>query len=491
MFRTDPAMAPAFELAERGVFVGAAAHARRVLRNEWSSSLNVGVLDEIVRWHLAAGAMRGLREEVLPAYLAAAQIASSFDEREARSRHAYYLAQDVLDHGEVGLAVELLRLSTSLSLNSMYRHTVGMFDSYFQLKDDAVRRAHVHLDPGRPAYVISSVVWGASYIDNYLNYMIRSLLAPGNLPGLRDYAVHFSIVTTPEGADRIRQHRAYGDMCAYGHVHFFLFPEELTEVGNPTAPGDAYYQLYGVMDHVSIAFAKALGAGIFLLPVDCVVAAGSLRGMAARIEQGYEAVGMTNLVAKREQFLPQLDKLLGTAPVLAAAPRQLANLALTCPHQESFGNVVAPDNPDFSLWARDMFWPTEGGIHSRCLFVHPLCVSAEAIGRDFKQCFKWVDRYLASALFPEAADFEKFYLVRHTDEAYITNFATEARKFASSGKPFTPLTFAEGNPHAPAINRWFLTQSQLIVCDTPMRTPRDPDADVAEVLGHVQRLHPL
>jgi hypothetical protein len=491
MFRTDPAMAPAFELASRGVFVGAAAHARRVLRAEWSRSLNVGVLDEIVRWHVAAGDMRGLRDDVLPAYLAAAGLAGSFDEREARSMHAYYLAQDVLDHGEVELALELLRLGTSLSLNPMLRHTVGMFDSYFQLKDDAVRRAHVHLDPDRPAYVISSVVWGPSYIDNYLNYMVRSLLAPGNLPGLRDYEIYFSIVTTPEGRDRIRQHRAYGDMCAYGQVHFFLFPEELTEVGNPTAPGDAYYQLYGVMDHVSIAFAKALGAGIFLLPVDCIVATGSLRGMVARIEQGYEAVGMTNLVAKREHFLPQLDKEFGTAPVLAAAPRQLANLALTCLHQESFGNLVTPENPDFSLWARDMFWPTDGGIHSRCLFVHPLCVSATAIGRDFQQCFKWVDRYLASALFPEEVDFEKFYLVRHTDEAYITNFATEARKFANSGKPFTPLTFAEGNPHSRAINRWFLTQPQLIACDAPMRTTRDPNADVAEVLGHMQRLHPL
>jgi hypothetical protein len=213
--------------------------------------------------------------------------------------------------------------------------------------------------------------------------------------------------------------------------------------------------------------------------------------MLARIEEGYEVVGMTNIVAKREQFLPKLDNAFGTGTVLAATARQLANLALSCLHQESFGNLVATENADFSLWARDMFWPVEGGIHSRCVFVHPLCVSAKSIGRDFTVHYKWVDLYLSDALFPDAKDFDKFYLVPNSEEAYITNFATETRRFPSSGKPFDPLTFADGNKHAPALNRWFLTQRQFIACDTEMRTRRDSDEDVAAVLEHMVRLRPL
>src|SRR5205823_6024182 len=241
----------------------------------------------------------------------------------------------------------------------------------------------------------------------------------------------------------------------------------------------------------SIAFAKALGAGILLLPVDCVVATGSLRNMLARIDQGYEAVGMTNIVARREQFLPKLDAEFGTGAVLAATGRQLANLALSCIHRESFGNMVSPENQDFSAWARDMFWPVAGGVHSRCVFVHPLCVSADCIGRDFTIHYKWVDLYLSDVLFPQPEDFRKFYLVQNSNEAYITNFATENRDFPGSGNAFEPLTFAEGNKHAPAVNRWFLTQRQFISCDTETCTQRDPDADVSEVLAHMARLRPL
>src|SRR5438874_13342157 len=98
------------------------------------------------------------------------------------------------------------------------------------------------------------------------------------------------------------------------------------------------------MDHVSIAFARAMGAGVFLLPVDCIVVSGTLRNMLASIGQGYDAVGMTNIVAKREQFLADLDARFGTAPVLAATPRELANLAMSCLHQESLGNMVVPEN---------------------------------------------------------------------------------------------------------------------------------------------------
>jgi hypothetical protein len=491
MHHNNQRTGPAFKLAEKGMFTAATARALCALREQWIQSLDESVLDEIIRWNNEAGDIKGLREEVLPALITALPALRGADEREARASALYWFAQQILDHGDLALALDLLRLAVRLSQNPMFLHTVGMLESYEQLKDEAERCALLHLCPERPAYVISSVVWGDIYVDNYMNYMIRSLLAPGNLPALRNRDMHLSIVTTPSGRDRMRRHPRYADISEYARVHFFTFPEALIQVGNQTDPGYAYYQLYGVMDHVSIAFAKALKAGILLLPVDCIVAVGSLRNMLARIEEGYDVVGMTNIVAKREQFLPKLDATFGTGTVLAATARQLANLALTCLHQESFGNLVAPENQDFSLWARDMFWPTEGGIHSRCVFVHPLCVSADCIGRNFTIHYKWVDLYLSDALFPRVEDFHKFYLVPNSEEAYITNFATENRRFPGSDKPFHPLTFAEGNKHAPALNRWFLTQPQFIACDTEMRTRRDPDADVAEVLEHMAELRPL
>jgi len=209
------------------------------------------------------------------------------------------------------------------------------------------------------------------------------------------------------------------------------------------------------------------------------------------VENGYDAVGMTNMVAKREHFLPALDVLSSNAPVLDMSSRQLADLALQYLHQETYGNMVIPENQNWSRWARDMFWPTDGGVHARCVYVHPLCVSGQALRREFDFTFKWVDLTLAASLFEKAEDYPRFKLIADTDEAYITNFATEKRQFESTGRPFAPAIFAEGARSTRGVHRWFLTQPQFIPCNPQLRSHREPVQDVAEVLDHLQLLSPL
>jgi len=490
MYLEDPALKPALEAAKSGEFAAAASLGRRYMWEELNSCFDADMLKLMADWHITGRDLEHLGKEVFSLYRMKTALTQEKDLRRFLIARAYDLGQDTLDRGGLDEARRFFRLAARLSADPVFSHAARMFEAVRRLIDE-VRREGARIDPAPGACTVASVVWGNVYIDNYLDYMVRSLLAPGNLPGLEGRDLHFSILTTPAGRARIEAHPAYVSMRHYARVHIFMFPEDLTAISDPTNPSYAYYQLYGAMDHMNIAFCREFGSHAFFLPVDCIVARNTLTNLLHYVENGYDAVGMTNMVAKREHFLPRLDAMFGAAPTLDVSGRQLADLALLSLHQETYGNMVIPENENWSRWARDMFWPVHGGVHARCVYVHPLCVSGQALRRDFDMMYKWVDLTLAACLFTTPADYPRFKLVSNTEEAYITNFATEQRKFESTNRPFEPLLFAEGAKPTRGVHRWFLTQPQFIPCSPAMRTHRDPDTDVAEVLDHLQLISPL
>src|SRR5262245_22645658 len=64
--------------------------------------------------------------------------------------------------------------------------------------------------PDGDIFALGCIVWGQEYVNNFLQYGVRSMMSEGNLPTLRRQGeIVFSIVTDMAGEAQIRQHPAF------------------------------------------------------------------------------------------------------------------------------------------------------------------------------------------------------------------------------------------------------------------------------------------
>ena len=117
----------------------------------------------------------------------------------------------------------------------------------------------------------------------------------------------FSIVTDAAGERRLRADPLFAKLLEVADVEFTIIPDSLIGILAQGHLVRNFYILYGLLDHCSIYFAEGAGSHLFMIPVDCVVASGSLVNMANYRHEGYECCGGGNLVAETETFLPAID----------------------------------------------------------------------------------------------------------------------------------------------------------------------------------------
>jgi len=480
-----PIAAHTDDIAATGDIRQAAEHGLAVLR----SVSHIGFLGGMTRWLIEMDQTERIGPNLLSKYKLAASMLHESN-RQLYGEWTLDIGQKLLDRSELELGHEFFRCADNIASTPETRFAVKLLDTFKALRDEAEHRAReaIKTDGAGPHYLISSVVWGDEYCDIYMRYLIRSLLAPGNLPALNGRNVFFSICTTPAGEKRIRSNPVFPTLAQVAKVHFFHFPEELTTVGDHVSPTSLMYQLYGTMDHVAIFFARALKASMFFFPVDCVVADGSIRNLLKYLNQGYEAIGLTNMVAERERFLPALDARFGKSPTISLTPLELATLGYKLRHQYTEVGQIQRCNKDYAKWPREMFWPRKGGLDVRAMFLHPLCVSSTALQRELKLNYKWVDFHFTSCLFPTEADFPKFKVLNTSDEIYINDCTTRRRTFPTTGHPFDPAALAFESRHLKPLHRWIMSQPQFIRCEGVGRAShRDTEADLAAVFAALDR----
>lgn len=457
-----------------------------------SGHLNPVEIEAICYWHAHAGRVGTLMKDLFPVFRMISLNENDPAERAARGQTAYNLGQEILESGALHDALRFFHLADEINPTHETTHAVGLFENLRGMIADATRRGRtIAADRAIPMrYVVSCVVWGEEYIDNFMNYLVRTLIAEGNLTAFDSDDVVVAIMTTEAGEARMRAHPMFGPLNECARVEFFLFPEWLTQAGEHVDPSFSFYQLYGALDHVAIFFAKALGSGIFFLPVDALLAENTLHTFAAYLETEHDAVGGSHFTTNRETFLPAIDAIIPDAPAFAIPASQLIALAYEHLHQHSSSAIIHDGNADFAEWPRELFWPSPEGLHTRAIFVHPLGVSAAGIARDIPLNYKWVDYKFADNLFTEPGDFARFKVIENASTAFIADCTTSRRRYHSTDKPFDPRLFAERNLHATPIHRWFLDQPQFLPLSCELTTERDLEADVVHIKCQLQELAP-
>lgn len=405
------------------------------------------------------------------------------------SRELFEAALVKLNTGKLIESRDYFSLSTEANRTPEGVFYFDLVSTLIALKKESEDQAAAFISKqgGDQRFVFSAVVWGDDYIDNFMQYTVRTLLAPGNLPSLADARTYFSIVTTSAGAERIRRSAVYELLEKHTTVVFFLFPESLTQPFHSNRPNSDFYRLYGALDHTSIHFARALKAHIFFIVVDGLLSNNSISSLRKFLDEGYDICANASIVSDRETLLPEISKRYGNEGAIDISARDLANIGFTYRHHYISQRLVVPENKSFDKFPRELYFPTQDGLLVHALYQHPLVISANTICEDIEFDYNIVDASLMGRILDKPEKFTRLKVVIDSDDVYVANYAPAGRKYESTGRKLNVRDFVAVHHYSLPIHHYIWEHRQLIRCDTMLRTHRDPQRTADDFLKALKK----
>ena len=243
-------------------------------------------------------------------------------------------------------------------------------------------------------------VWGEAYTGLFLDVVIPSQLAPGNLPGLYDTErCRYLIFTTLQDANVITASPQYRALSNIIPVQVLLIDGEIKAPHNTMS--ECFRQGIAMAD-------EANAASIFLTP-DLVFSDGSFRTLQRLVIQGRRVIYITGIRLIKQPAVSALrDKFL-RGGVIAAEPNDLMDIALRNLHPLAYSSFWEEGEED--LIPANLYWRVGSkGILARCFHLHPVLVYPEVKRAVF---FGTVDDDYVLASCPDAMN---DYVVRDSDE---------------------------------------------------------------------------
>jgi hypothetical protein len=383
-----------------------------------------------------------------------------------------YVASPIEDEALDRLWVNLLRLGLFDELAHLVRYRnlplrpeVRTFIDYCEGEYAASKRrgqAYRAKYPDVDIFTMGCIVWGDEYVGNFLRYNLRSMLSQNNLPALRKQGqIVCSIVTDAAGELRMRRDALFDELSGLADIQFLVVPDEIIRILTNGHLVPNFYILYGMLDHCSIFFAQGADSHLFMIPVDSIVADGSLNNMANFRHEGYECCGGGNIVAETETFLPALDALYGDKGPIGISTHDLATLAAQHAHHYFRSQIVAAENCDFGKHPREIFWPVEGGVEIHSVFIHPLFTSGSGLAKYNRKHYANVDYGMIPRMFSEPGPIK---IIEDTRQAYVNNFTAGSRLYETTGGVFTIEDFMRSHNYSYPVQKGLFGRSQALPC---------------------------
>jgi hypothetical protein len=268
---------------------------------------------------------------------------------------------------------------------------VALYGELFALARRWFEQAtHLPRQPG--AIRLSIPVWGETYATAVCQNLLRSLLAPGNVPALaKEAAVTIELSTRESDRRTLEASPVLAALRQHAEIAFFVIPDHLTA---SDAPCDFAYWVMSAAHYGSAERARRSGGSVSFLTADMVLADGSLRAARRFIADGASAVLVRALEVDREV----LQRRGGEGAALQLSPDELVRLALdeirTKLPKDWNGRSGMPLEVASCAWL-----PIDGGIAVHGFHFLPLLVAPALIGRPFDFDLLTVDtRFMRLAL---------------------------------------------------------------------------------------------
>ena len=313
----------------------------------------------------------------------------------------------------------------------------------------------------RPPFVLAIAVWGEPYVKEFLETYLQSMNAPGNLPQLAEaFDVRIAIVTTAQGRQQIQESGIEERLSGIAAFDYLLMPTGMVSKTNHGDSSKFIYRTYILGNHVAIAYAQAIGAGVSLSIPDGIIANGSYGRIASLAkETDIEAIFAQAPPVQEETFLADIalikDKQDGA---ICLGNRELMEIAAQHMHPFVEQRIVCPSNNNFSLSRSALFWWIPDGLLCHTFHWHPIYISAKRLAQYDKFRYVSIDGVLPQLLFPDSQDWAKIHLITDTDEFGFTGTIQAERQFPTTGRPFDVddyVAYFKNSEQLRDIGRWF------------------------------------
>lgn len=218
-------------------------------------------------------------------------------------------------------------------------------------------------------------VWGARYVDMFLNVCVPSMLAPRNLPMLaREFPCEFVFLTRAAEETRIRRHPTFAALVQICQCSF-------TAIDDIILPGMEGYSL-----------TRAFGRGIFdvgakmtdtyfiFMNADFVVSDGAFETLLHHIRLGAHAIMAPSLRSVADETLPIVQEMSRDHPqTLIAPPRDLVAVALDHLHPTATANVVGANISHNAATNQFFWWIDERTLLGHFFLLFMLCIRPERV----------------------------------------------------------------------------------------------------------------
>jgi hypothetical protein len=238
---------------------------------------------------------------------------------------------------------------------------------------------------------LSIPVWGEAYVAAVCQNLLRSLLAPGNVPALaKEAAVTIELSTRESDRRALEASPVLAALRKHADNANYVIPDHLVA---SDAPPDFAYWVMSAAHYGSAERARRSGGGVSFLTADMVLADGSLRAARRLVASGASAVLVRALEVDREVLRRRAE---GAA--LQLSPDELVRLALdeiaTKLPKGWDSRSGAPLEVASCAWV-----PVDGGIAVHGFHFLPLMLAPDLIGQPFGFDLLTVDtRFIRLAL---------------------------------------------------------------------------------------------
>ncbi len=267
-------------------------------------------------------------------------------------------------------------------------------------------------------FVISLIVWG-KYIDKMLNYMLKSLMAEGNLPTLvKQKHVIIHIQTNEIGREEIEKSDIIWNIKAFGvQLHYVIVPDDLISMINDDT---ATYWLLGAAASLGVQYARKAEAAFHHSYPDFIYS-DKFFSEILRLSKMHKSILAPGHRADESQFLPSLDPY--TSDVISVPAADLVALHMNHIHINAWSCVVnnRPKNWHYPE-KHVLIWESEDMVYFNCPHASIMWMDYDVIKNVQPRYFMTLDSEL---------DFlckgAEFYIPQENDELYSVECSGQAR----------------------------------------------------------------
>ena len=215
-------------------------------------------------------------------------------------------------------------------------------------------------------------VWGESYIDEFFQYSLPSLLAPGNIPALaKAYDTRFVFLSKQKDTSYFEKQRAYKSLDCACSVEFLAIDDLIVDGNYSTTLTLAFDRA------IKLTRAAMLDTYFIFLTSDYVMANGSFLGLMRYMQKGYSGICAGNFQVNDSGVRPALKKCLDKKTgVLSIEPRELLKISFEHLHLMTVASLVNQATLH-NYRANRFFYRQNDMVVGRFFLLHMLCIKPE------------------------------------------------------------------------------------------------------------------